>query len=237
MKRKTTEEASEFVSKDLKAQKPSHEAEPLAIIATGFGEDEHVEKKKRTRHRDKAEIVPEVLLSKSEKEALRRRNRRLRVKESNSICFNCRVKGHSQAKCPTQPKHTHNLLELSDLGSICYRCGSLEHVLQKCKEKKLKDNALPFTTCFVCKQKGHLAGHCPENLKGVYPNGGSCKFCGSVRHLASDCKPLEQKDLITLGVISLDQGGDDDDVFQAITKISANKDAKPAVPKKKVISF
>ena len=50
-------------------------------------------------------------------------------------------------------------------------------------------------------QKGHLASKCPQNDRGVYPNGGSCKVCGKVDHRASDCpddkrgkKPTEGED-------------------------------------------
>ena len=44
-----------------------------------------------------------------------------------------------------------------------------------------------FASCFVCKQQGHLSAQCPKNSRGVYPRGGGCKVCGSVRHFARDC--------------------------------------------------
>ena len=47
---------------------------------------------------------------------------------------------------------------------------------------------MPFASCFVCLQKGHLAGKCPKNgAKGVYPEGGECKICRGKDHLAKDC--------------------------------------------------
>ncbi|KAI8896076.1 hypothetical protein BC833DRAFT_507337, partial [Globomyces pollinis-pini] len=109
-------------------------------------------------------------------------------------CFLCRQKGHSIANCPRNTSKSTDDIELAEMGSICYNCGSLEHTLAKCDQRKDPKNPLPFSSCFICKQKGHLAGQCPENEKGVYPNGGCCKFCGSVRHLAGDCKPLQQKE-------------------------------------------
>ncbi|KAJ1339415.1 hypothetical protein BSLG_005981 [Batrachochytrium salamandrivorans] len=48
-------------------------------------------------------------------------------------------------------------------------------------------------------------------------------FCGSVRHLAKDCKPAQQEaGVIALGTVDLSQGGDDDDVFVAFHKIEQN---------------
>lgn len=102
------------------------------------------------------------------------------------------------------------------------------------------ENPLPYSTCFICKQRGHLVGQCPENERGIYPNGGCCKFCGSVRHLAKDCKPMEQeKGAIMLGTMDMNQGGDDDDVFDSIHKIQKETPApKPVVKKqKKVVNF
>jgi zinc finger CCHC domain-containing protein 9 len=46
---------------------------------------------------------------------------------------------------------------------------------------------LPFATCFVCNEKGHLASQCDQNERGIYVNGGSCRTCGSIKHRATDC--------------------------------------------------
>lgn len=45
----------------------------------------------------------------------------------------------------------------------------------------------PHAQCFVCGEKGHLSRACPDNPRGLYPNGGSCKMCGSVEHFLKDC--------------------------------------------------
>lgn len=253
MKRKTFVESTGFKSKDLitrveeapitevlSKEKISESAE--VVVQKAGDIQEGGGKKKRIRHRTeetvtKVEIKHDAELSKAEREALKRRSRKQVTKERKMDCFLCRQKGHSIANCPrnTTGKAESDMID-GDIGTICYKCGSLEHILAKCVEKGA---GLPFSTCFVCKQKGHLAGQCPENEKGVYPNGGSCKYCGSVRHLASECKPLEEEALITLGTMDLEQGADDDDQFVALYKIQS--EMKKVVPikraKTKVVNF
>ncbi|KAJ9102479.1 hypothetical protein QFC21_002879 [Naganishia friedmannii] len=65
------------------------------------------------------------------------------------------------------------------------RCDSSEHPLSRCP--KPPSVGLPYAHCFICLEKGHLASKCPSNSRGIYPNGGSCKVCGSVQHRAQDC--------------------------------------------------
>lgn len=81
----------------------------------------------------------------------------------------------------------------SEAVGICFRCGSTEHILSRCRRPAPRVGSdLPFATCFVCGAKGHLSSKCPRNAgRGVYPNGGCCKLCQSVEHLAKDC-PLRQ---------------------------------------------
>jgi zinc finger CCHC domain-containing protein 9 len=137
----------------------------------------HVNKKSKSRHRPKKTTEETTLenLTKQEYAALKRRSRRERRKEHNMECFKCRTKGHSIKNCPAQELDTE---------PICYRCGSLEHAIAKCDRKTDSRNPMPYAFCFKCKQKGHLIAQCPENPLGMYPNGGSCRFCNSVRHLA-----------------------------------------------------
>ncbi|KAJ3112728.1 hypothetical protein HK098_007970 [Nowakowskiella sp. JEL0407] len=144
-----------------------------------------------------------------------RRLQRQRDKLRDMICFNCREYGHAVADCP-QAKEGD--IEGQATG-ICYRCGSTAHRVQMCRKFPKKDNPYPFAHCFVCNEQGHLSSQCPQNEKGLYPNGGSCKYCGSVRHLARDCKPMKQEEgTIQLGTIDVSQGGDDDDVTIALHK-------------------
>ena len=78
----------------------------------------------------------------------------------------------------------------------CYKCGSLDHRLALCPQiimigknttKKYNNIELPFAICFICQNQGHLANQCPNNDKGIYVNGGSCKTCGSKFHLSKEC--------------------------------------------------
>ncbi|KAF9896493.1 hypothetical protein BX616_007334, partial [Lobosporangium transversale] len=132
----------------------------------------------------------------------RRRLRRQKEKANASICFACRKTGHSAKNCK----------ETTGEVGMCYSCGSLEHTTKDCRKLSKDGNKFKFATCFVCKEQGHLAGKCPKNEKGLYPNGGSCRFCGKVDHLAKDCKlTKEEVGTLTVGKIDLVQGADDDD--------------------------
>ncbi|KAJ3286293.1 hypothetical protein HK104_009116 [Borealophlyctis nickersoniae] len=228
----------------------------------GKGADETGKKKKKMRHKSKmvgegkgegkeatgGEVKGASGQSKQERDSLKRRTRREKLKERKMTCFLCRKVGHSIKFCPTAPDSAKAealkteegkdgetgsaLVEPSAVEGICYRCGSTEHRLSQCKKKSDSRNPLPFAQCFICNQKGHLAGQCPENERGLYPKGGGCRFCGSVRHLARDCKPAQQEaGVVTLGKIDLAQGGDDDDVFVALHKMDDEKKAKKSLKK------
>lgn len=38
------------------------------------------------------------------------------------------------------------------------------------------DTAFPFAKCFICLETGHIARECPDNPKGLYPNGETNEF-------------------------------------------------------------
>ena len=129
-------------------------------------------------------------------EALKRERRRAEKSLARSkklVCFNCRQPGHVLADCPS----TANI-KVEDMPAAaghCFKCGSLEHSSKDCKSKLKRENAYRFAVCFICKQEGHLAKACPDNPKGLYPNGGGCVFCGSVEHLKRDCPRKVEKDV------------------------------------------
>ncbi|CAO1617855.1 unnamed protein product [Parajaminaea phylloscopi] len=118
---------------------------------------------------------------------------------------------------------------------ICFRCGSTAHTLARCRRPAPRVGSdVPFATCFVCGQKGHLSSKCPQNAsRGVYPNGGCCKLCQSVEHLAKDC-PLRSSSATaaTNATIASSRGGingeralgADDDDFHAFARSKAEVD-------------
>ena len=101
-----------------------------------------------------------------------------------NVCYHCRESGHTLNKCPKK----------SDKVGSCFKCGSKNHTSRNCVSKLKGADAYKFADCFVCGQKGHLAKACPDNPKGLYPNGGGCRFCGSVEHLKSECPRKAVKD-------------------------------------------
>ena len=177
-----------------------------------------------------------------------RKKRKLLAKMVDMTCFHCREKGHSLAFCPKMKDASEHLKKKS-AQNICFRCGSNSHRLNQCPDKTTQE--LPFATCFVCNGMGHLASKCEKNERGLYPDGGGCRFCGSVRHLQKDCdqrpssKKSQQEDErakgVTLGKICMQQGGDDDDYALNLreTKQPQMKQPQPASQKSKpkVVKF
>jgi len=116
------------------------------------------------------------------------------------VCYNCRQSGHTAAECPSLGSSNTNTNNYDDhslsltTGILCYKCGSTEHALHHCPKRNRGDrNDLPYATCFVCKEKGHLASSCPKNKNGIYVNGGCCKTCGSLQHIAKFCPEKKEK--------------------------------------------
>ena len=123
-----------------------------------------------------------------------------RHKESANfvVCLGCRKRGHYLKDCPRRSQYMHlddndQQVQPNDNDNtmasnlICFNCGSPDHALRACDQKRSKDGSLPFATCFICKEKGHISRDCPNNANGLYPHGGNCHVCGSKDHLVKDC--------------------------------------------------
>ena len=75
---------------------------------------------------------------------------------------------------------------------------------------------------------------CPDNPKGLYPNGGACKFCSSVEHYARDCPEQQKSNLLTATVTAKKQK------FTSNFECLSDDDIKPVKPKiikNKVVKF
>ncbi|XKL60971.1 hypothetical protein PGB90_008028 [Kerria lacca] len=110
----------------------------------------------------------------------RRKAEKALARKKKKLCFHCRNSGHVLSECPEIQKDD----QLAESG-ICFKCGSTEHQHMQCKV--VRGDSYKYATCFICKQTGHISKQCPDNPKGVYPEGGSCRVCGDITHLKKDC--------------------------------------------------
>lgn len=130
--------------------------------------------------------------------ARQRRDAKLSKERARDItCYNCRRKGHVSRDCPNT-----NTTTGENNVCCCYKCGSVEHTLSTCPKMQLGGGEtrsltdLPYATCFVCGEKGHLASQCQQNEQGIYVNGGCCRTCGSTKHFAVDCPKTKELKLL-----------------------------------------
>lgn len=118
---------------------------------------------------------------------------------------------------PVSPSLPHYPISVRCAGrwkGLIARCNSNTHSLSQCYKPSNPDDPTPFATCYVCLAQGHLSSACPNNAKGVYVNGGSCKVCGSVAHLVRNCPKIRaQEDEIEEGFRGTKRaaGADEDD--------------------------
>lgn len=109
----------------------------------------------------------------------RRRSEKALAREKKEVCFHCRKAGHKLTECSEALTHE------TEATGICFKCGSTEHTHFECKV--VQHQQFKFATCFICREPGHIAKQCPQNARGIYPDGGCCKVCGDVTHLKKDC--------------------------------------------------
>ncbi|EJD52819.1 hypothetical protein AURDEDRAFT_181338 [Auricularia subglabra TFB-10046 SS5] len=189
-----------------------------------------------------------------------RRQKRAQERQSSTVCFACRGKGHAAKDCPDANSNLEGEEKPKPAMGICYRCGATNHSLKRCRRPENPDDPLPFATCFVCGRKGHLAGGCAKNARGVYPDGGSCVLCGKTTHLARDCG-LRKQPVVDHAIMAAEPkkalNPDEDDfhafkrkqmrvekalkVEEKLTKRASSANVasipQPPKPKAKVVSF
>ncbi|KAG1661119.1 Zinc finger CCHC domain-containing protein 9 [Nymphon striatum] len=147
----------------------------------------------------------------------------VKKREMKKVCFNCRKPGHNLSDCP-------EISSSADQSTgICFKCGSTEHSIMQCH---IKTSNFPFAKCFICGEQGHLSRKCPDNPRGLYPNGGCCKNCGSVEHFKKDCPKLQDK-ATELFVEKISSNASVDAERFNVVK----KDTSDAVKMKKVVKF
>ncbi|CAG8488953.1 9176_t:CDS:2 [Ambispora gerdemannii] len=197
------------------------------VVAMGEHGEQFKEKSKNGVKRkiwaDKAKNT-DAKFKRSEK----RRLRRIKERKSKTICFACRKTGHSVKDCPEANKYSDSAADRSISVGLCYTCGSTEHTSKNCKEpifsKDNKNIKYQYAKCFICGEQGHLSGKCAKNEKGLYPNGGSCRFCGKVDHFAKDCDiKKEEIGVVALSKIDSEHGPDDDDFHIFIEETKKSK--------------
>ncbi|XP_075980017.1 uncharacterized protein LOC142979138 [Anticarsia gemmatalis] len=156
----------------------------------------------------------------------RRRAEKALARVKRDVCYNCRKGGHVLSDCPELKS---KIPGADGADGVCFKCGSTEHRQFECKVQR--DKEFRFATCFICKEPGHIARQCPDNPKGLYPNGGNCKLCGDVTHLRKDCPTvMDKKEGSTVKLQTLDSGENIEDVGQQFNKVTPTETIKK--PKK-----
>lgn len=170
---------------------------------------EDAERLKELRQKMVMQGIPKSEIDSAMKLERRKAEKEL-ARAKKHVCFHCRKSGHNLSDCPELAN------EQSGTG-ICYKCGSTEHTHFECKVNKAPEYR--YATCFICREQGHISNQCPDNPRGIYPDGGACKICGDVTHLKKDCPDLikeKEESVITVDKImdgtleSLDATSDKD---------------------------
>lgn len=156
---------------------------------------EDAERLKELRQKMVMQGIPKSEIDSAMKLERRKAEKEL-ARAKKHVCFHCRKSGHNLSDCPELAN------EQSGTG-ICFKCGSTEHTHFECKVTKAPEYR--YATCFICREQGHISKQCPDNPRGIYPDGGACKICGDVTHLKKDCPDLikeKEESTITLDKIT-----------------------------------
>lgn len=82
---------------------------------------------------------------------------------------------------------------------------------------------------------GHLSMSCPDNPRGLYPDGGCCPLCHSVEHFKKDCPERKVRSQVSLYTLcSMDNSKSVDDEMALYEDAP---DQKKALPKPKIVKF
>ncbi|EDV26546.1 Zinc finger CCHC domain-containing protein 9 [Trichoplax sp. H2] len=150
-----------------------------------------------------------------------------KLQKKKTVCFKCRQPGHKVSKCKAESGNSSE--------KICFKCGSSNHSLYQCTQydQSRRDDPLPFAKCFICQGVGHLSKSCPDNPRGLYPLGGSCKLCGSVEHFHRDCpmRHKEEESELKLRVLNSTVSADDDGMVTISKSIKTNFSKAKGRPK------
>ncbi|XP_072945141.1 uncharacterized protein [Epargyreus clarus] len=154
----------------------------------------------------------------------RRRAEKALARLKKDVCYNCRKGGHNLSDCPDLKS---NIPGVDAAEGICFKCGSTEHRQFECKVQR--DKEFRFANCFICKEQGHIARQCPDNPKGLYPNGGCCKLCGDVTHLRKDCPTVQNnnKEGTSIKLPTFETGTNIEDIELPPKPISEETSKKP----------
>ncbi|KAI8486548.1 Zinc finger CCHC domain-containing protein 9 [Branchiostoma belcheri] len=192
--------------KSGKNKNSHHKTVPVGTTSAASSSEKR-QKNKNSGHEGLDKELQEVLTKAKRSE--KRRLKRIKKKTLSKVCYHCRQPGHGMSECPAMTA------DVEQGTGICFRCGSTEHKSAKCTARNIPEQTgksdLPFAKCFICGESGHLSKSCPDNPRGLYPNGGCCKHCGSVEHHQWQCptnKSLGGSEVIQVGTMDSHSSAD-----------------------------